>query len=142
MDPFELLKTDHRKVEQLFSQLESASGKRKLDVFKQIKTELDNCKLVSSFHPGSDALIESTCTALGAGSLVGWFQGRCEFGHRALGFRSILANPFTPYIGENINRFLKHRESFHPFVISVPQESACDYFHRVGPNARAIASVT
>jgi hypothetical protein len=41
MDPFELLKTDHRKVEQLFSQLESASGKRKLDVFKQIKTELE-----------------------------------------------------------------------------------------------------
>lgn len=41
MDPFELLKTDHRKVEQLFSQLESANGKRKLEVFKQIKTELD-----------------------------------------------------------------------------------------------------
>lgn len=41
MDPFELLKTDHRKVEQLFSQLESASGKRKLEVFKQIKTELE-----------------------------------------------------------------------------------------------------
>jgi hemerythrin-like domain-containing protein len=41
MDPFELLKTDHRKVEQLFSQLESASGKQKLEVFKQIKTELE-----------------------------------------------------------------------------------------------------
>lgn len=41
MDPFELLKTDHRKVEQLFSQLESASGKRKLQVFEQIKTELE-----------------------------------------------------------------------------------------------------
>ena len=41
MDPFELLKTDHRKVEQLFSQLESANGKRKLEVFKQIKTELE-----------------------------------------------------------------------------------------------------
>ena len=41
MDPFELLKTDHSKVEQLFSQLESASGKQKLEVFKQIKTELE-----------------------------------------------------------------------------------------------------
>src|ERR1041384_7382594 len=41
MDPFELLKTDHRKVEQLFSQLESASGKQKIQVFEQIKTELE-----------------------------------------------------------------------------------------------------
>src|SRR5262249_1361970 len=46
-----------------------------------------------------------------------------------------------PYIDENINRFLKHRESFHPFVISVPEESASDYFHHVGENARTIASV-
>ena len=41
MDPFELLKTDHRNVEQLFSELESADGKKKLTVFKQIKTELE-----------------------------------------------------------------------------------------------------
>jgi carbamoyltransferase len=61
--------------------------------------------------------------------------------HRALGFRSILANPFAPYIDENVNRFLKHRESFHPFVISLPEELADKYFHRVGPNARTIASV-
>jgi carbamoyltransferase len=107
----------------------------------QIKPELDNCKLVFNFLPCSDSLIESTCKTLAAGGLVGWFQGRCEFGHRALGFRSILANPFTPYIDENINRFLKHRESFHPFVISVPEESASEYFHQVGANARTIGSV-
>jgi len=107
----------------------------------EIKAELDNCKLVCSFLPGSESLIESTSEALAAGSLVGWFQGRCEFGHRALGFRSIVANPFTPYIDENINRFLKHRESFHPFVISVPEESASEYFHQVGANARTIASL-
>ena len=41
MDPFELLKADHRKVEQLFTELESAEGKEKLTVFKQIKTELE-----------------------------------------------------------------------------------------------------
>jgi carbamoyltransferase len=107
----------------------------------QIKSELDNCKLAFSFLPGNEAVIENVSTALAAGSLVGWFQGRCEFGHRALGFRSILANPFTPYVDENINRFLKHRESFHPFVISVPEESAPEYFHRVGCNARTISSV-
>jgi len=107
----------------------------------QVKTELDNCKLVCSFSPGADALVENTCKTLMDGALVGWFQGRCEFGHRALGFRSILANPFTPYIDENINRFLKQRETYHPFVISVAEESASEYFDQIGPNARTIASV-
>jgi carbamoyltransferase len=107
----------------------------------QIKEELDNCKLVCSFFPGLDGLVDSTCKTLAEGGITGWFQGRCEFGHRALGFRSIVANPFTPYIDENINRFLKHRERFHPFVISVMEESASDYFERVGANARTIASV-
>jgi len=102
---------------------------------------LDNCKLVCSFLSGDETLVANTCKALAAGSLVGWFQGRCEFGHRALGFRSILANPFTPFIDENINRFLKHRESFHPFVISVPEEETSEYFQHVGSNARTIASV-
>jgi carbamoyltransferase len=106
-----------------------------------IKAELDNCKLVSGFTQADDALTENVATAVTEGSLVGWFQGRCEFGHRALGFRSIVANPFTPYIDENINRFLKHREKYHPFVISVPEESASDYFQGVGANARTIASV-
>jgi carbamoyltransferase len=108
---------------------------------QEIKAELENCKLISSFLSTDETLVESACKAIAAGSLVGWFQGRCEFGHRALGFRSIVANPFAPYIGENINRFLKHRESFHPFVISLPEEAAGEYFQQVGPNARTIASV-
>lgn len=107
----------------------------------QIKAELDNCKLVCSFFPALDALVDETCRTLLEGGLIGWFQGRCEFGHRALGFRSIVANPFTPYIDENINRFLKQRESFHPFVISVAEESAPEYFEHTGTNARTIASV-
>ena len=107
----------------------------------EIKAELDNCKLACSLLPGTEAILDNVSAALAAGNLVGWFQGRCEFGHRALGFRSIVANPFTPYVEENINRFLKHRESFHPFVISVPEESAGEYFHQVGANARTISSV-
>jgi carbamoyltransferase len=107
----------------------------------EIKAELENCKLICSFLPCNETLVESACKAIAAGSLVGWFQGRCEFGHRALGFRSIVANPFAPYIDENINRFLKHRESFHPFVISLPEEAAGEYFQHVGPNARTIASL-
>jgi carbamoyltransferase len=107
----------------------------------EIKAEIENCKLTCSFLPCNETLAQTVCKAIAAGSLVGWFQGRCEFGHRALGFRSIVANPFTPYIDENINRFLKHRESFHPFVISLPEEAADEYFNQVGPNARTIASL-
>jgi carbamoyltransferase len=107
----------------------------------EIKSELDNCKLVSNFLPSGESLTEAVARTIADGGLVGWFQGRCEFGHRALGFRSILANPFTPYVDENINRFLKHRERFHPFVISVPEEDASGYFLDVAGNARTIASV-
>src|SRR5262249_29029278 len=88
-----------------------------------------------------DSLTDAVARTIVEGGLVGWFQGRCEFGHRALGFRSILANPFTPYVDENINRFLKHRERFHPFVISVPEEEASVYFQDLAENARTIASV-
>jgi len=49
--------------------------------------------------------------------ILAWCQGRTEFGHRALGNRSILASPFSEYVIDNINQFIKHREDFHPFAL-------------------------
>jgi carbamoyltransferase len=63
-----------------------------------------------------------------------------EFGPRALGNRSILASPLNPYSTENLNAFIKHRESFRKFAASVPAEIASEYFE-VGPNARFLATV-
>lgn len=65
---------------------------------------------------------------LAENKIVGWFQGRSEYGPRALGHRSILGNPGTAEIKERINSRIKFREEFRPFAPSVTEESADDYF--------------
>ena len=62
------------------------------------------------------------------GGIVGWFQGRMESGPRALGNRSLLANPADPLMKDRLNARVKHRESFRPFAPSVQQERVNDYF--------------
>ena len=72
--------------------------------------------------------------------IVAWCQGRTEYGHRALGNRSILASPFSEYVIDNINQFIKHREDFHPFALSVPAERAAEFFD-ASPNCKFMASL-
>ena len=69
-----------------------------------------------------------TCDALEAGHAVGWFQGRMEFGPRALGGRSILGDPRNPEMQKRLNLKIKYRESFRPFAPSVLREDVADYF--------------
>ena len=75
-----------------------------------------------------DALIDTTAEALAAGQAVGWFQGRMEFGPRALGSRSILADARSPTMQKTLNLKVKHRESFRPFAPSVLREDVADWF--------------
>jgi carbamoyltransferase len=75
-----------------------------------------------------DATLERTVDALEAGHAVGWFQGRMEFGPRALGARSILGDPRNPQMQKNLNLKIKYRESFRPFAPSVLAEDVGDYF--------------
>src|SRR5207248_3002072 len=65
---------------------------------------------------------------LAAGEVVAWFQGRLEFGPRALGNRSILADPRDPSMRERLNALIKQRESFRPFAPAVTTEAAGRYF--------------
>ena len=74
------------------------------------------------------ALIESTAAALASGRAAGWFQGRMEFGPRALGNRSILADPRSPTMQRTLNLKIKRRESFRPFAPSVPRSEVGDWF--------------
>ena len=74
------------------------------------------------------ATIERSVDALAAGHAVGWFQGRMEFGPRALGARSILGDPRNPQMQKNLNLKIKYRESFRPFAPSVLAEDAREYF--------------
>jgi carbamoyltransferase len=75
-----------------------------------------------------DALLEDVTKRLAQGEIVGWFQGRMEFGPRALGNRSILADPRDSDMRSRINRLVKKREEFRPFAPAVTAEAAVQYF--------------
>jgi carbamoyltransferase len=74
------------------------------------------------------ALLVRTANALASNQAVGWFQGRMEFGPRALGNRSILADPRSPDMQKNLNLKVKYRESFRPFAPAVRREDVADWF--------------
>jgi carbamoyltransferase len=83
----------------------------------------------ASFSIHSDgATLQRTVSALARGDAVGWFQGRMEFGPRALGARSILGDPRNPDMQRTLNLKIKYRESFRPFAPSVLAEHASDWF--------------
>jgi carbamoyltransferase len=100
---------------------------------QEIKQVLDNCKARYRFHVSKEQILEETIQLLVAGKIVGWFQGAAEFGPRALGNRSLLASPWAPFVKENLNEYVKHREAFRPFAISVPSERAADFFDCTPP---------
>ena len=81
---------------------------------------------------GDDALIGEAARALAGEKAVGWFQGRMEFGPRALGARSILGDPRSPSMQKNLNLKVKYRESFRPFAPSVLREDVADWFELDG----------
>jgi len=79
-------------------------------------------------------LMRSTAQIIADGKILGWFQGRAEWGPRALGNRSIVADPRRPGMKEILNRRIKHREIFRPFAPSILAESTGDYFEKSHPS--------
>ena len=75
-----------------------------------------------------DEVLDTTAKALADQKAVGWFQGRMEFGPRALGARSILGDPRSPTMQKTLNLKVKYRESFRPFAPSVLREDMADWF--------------
>ncbi len=80
------------------------------------------------FRDRQDELLEVVAKMLAAGKIIGWFHGRMEFGPRALGARSILADPRGDKTQERINSIIKQRESFRPFAPAVLEERAGIHF--------------
>ncbi len=80
----------------------------------------------------NDDLIDATARALADGKAAGWFQGRMEFGPRALGGRSILGDARSPSMQKLLNLKVKYRESFRPFAPSVLREDVADWFELDG----------
>jgi carbamoyltransferase len=79
-------------------------------------------------------LIRTVAQRIAAGDIVGWFSGRAEWGPRALGNRSILADPRRPEMKDILNHRIKHRETFRPFAPSILTESAADFFETSQPS--------
>ena len=107
----------------------------------EIKRVLENCKLRFGYHRTENEMVKAAVQRLTDNKIVAWFQGRSEFGPRALGNRSILASPLNPYATENLNEYIKHREPFRKFAASVPEELVSEYFE-VSDNARFLATVS
>jgi carbamoyltransferase len=80
-----------------------------------------------------ESLVRKTAKVICDGKVVGWFQGRAEWGPRALGNRSILADPRKPEMKTAINARIKRREFFHPFACSILLESVGGYFEHTHP---------
>ena len=93
----------------------------------EIETELTACGAI--FKKLSETeMIEKVASALADEKAVGWMQGRMEFGPRALGGRSIIADPRSPVMQKQLNLKVKYRESFRPFAPSVLREDVGDWF--------------
>jgi carbamoyltransferase len=93
----------------------------------EIKSFLDSKNIAyESFDYTS--LLQKTAQLIADGNVVGWYQGKMEWGPRALGNRSILADPRRADMKDTLNAKIKHRESFRPFAPSILEEYASDYF--------------
>jgi carbamoyltransferase len=98
-----------------------------------IRRELDDTGV--QYHPlPEEELVDQTARQIADGQIVGWFQGRSEFGPRALGNRSILADPRRHDMKDTLNKRIKFREPFRPFCPSVLAEATGEFFETDYPS--------
>ncbi len=91
-------------------------------------TEIDKALRTYKLHTTKlDHVASTTAEMLANGKIIGWFQGRMEFGPRALGHRSILADPRDPEMNAKVNNAVKFREWWRPFAPSMLKEAAGEY---------------
>src|SRR3989344_8794538 len=93
-----------------------------------IKNYLDKNKIIYKKFKDDDSVIKWTAKLLFESNVLGWFQGRMEWGPRALGARSILSNAANPKMKDILNLKVKHRENFRPFAPVISKEDVHDYF--------------
>jgi carbamoyltransferase len=104
------------------------------DARRVVERRCDSDSQIHVSKLSEDALLAATARHLAEGKVVGWFQGRAEWGPRALGNRSILADPRRPEMKDILNQRIKHRETFRPFAPSVLEEATAEYFEKSHPS--------
>ncbi len=97
-----------------------------------IEAELARADAIRYYRPSN--LVTDVARRLAAGKILGWFQGRMEYGPRALGHRSILASPLSKEMKDVVNDRIKHRERFRPFAGAVPLDHAGEFFELTCPS--------
>jgi carbamoyltransferase len=90
---------------------------------EEVKAVLDNAKVRYALHSLGETT-DLVCEALEAGRMVGWFGGRCEFGYRALGARSVFASPANPYACDNLSSYLKKRPGYFAYAVAIDGNNA------------------
>ncbi|MHB8527790.1 MAG: carbamoyltransferase family protein, partial [Candidatus Acidiferrales bacterium] len=104
------------------------------EIRRAVSRRLSDSQDVHVAELDEDALVQATAKHIAQGKIVGWYQGRAEWGPRALGNRSILADPRRAQMKETLNRRIKHREIFRPFAPSILEEATGEYFERTHPS--------
>jgi carbamoyltransferase len=99
----------------------------------EVRSALDSSGLTYEWMEDEGRLVGATVDSMVAGEVVGWFQGRSEWGPRALGNRSIVVDPRRPDMKDILNERIKRRESFRPFAPSILEERSGDYFEESYP---------
>jgi carbamoyltransferase len=99
-----------------------------------IRAALEGVQGIIAEHVEDAQLFDRTAEAIAKGEIVGWFQGKMEWGPRALGNRSIVAHPGLPNMKDILNSRIKHREWFRPFAPSILLERTGDYFECTHPS--------
>jgi carbamoyltransferase len=105
---------------------------------EEIRRAIDSNGLAQSGYSiaelSEEELSRRAAAIIADGKILGWSQGRAEWGPRALGNRSIVADPRRPEMKETLNRRIKHREIFRPFAPSILAESTAEYFEKSHPS--------
>jgi carbamoyltransferase len=99
----------------------------------EIKAAIESCKLAFDLQR-EEQVIDTVIRALSRGRLIGWFHGRMEWGPRALGHRTVLADPFSPHVLDNLNGYLKKRPGHRTYGVSVPAGRLNDFFEGTVPS--------
>jgi carbamoyltransferase len=117
-----------RKVDS--QKMDEMSGSYLGPMFSDLETELTSKKYKAKYtrFESFEELSKETAGLIADGNVIGWFQGRMEFGPRALGARSILGDPRNPEMQKKLNLKIKYREGFRPFAPSVLAEDVEEYF--------------
>ena len=119
----------HLKNQRKIQSIDSMKGSYLGPEFLQEEIEKELNEIGAKFKVLNETeIIDKTAKDLSLGQAVGWFQGRMEFGPRALGARSILGDPRSPDMQKNLNLKVKYRESFRPFAPSILREDLNEWF--------------